>query len=196
MNRMRWLAGLGLVAVLLAVAVWQRADLPPPAPIDNGRVPLQVGILNYTDDYIDEVYVNRSWAGNGFAHSGGGGFAGSAEVPREWDPNYTLNIRWRDEPLFHKDRDAFYRRDVATQPYQQYEPGGITMLWIAFFPQGVIKLYPTRVDPGHPDFPEGLLPPKLQCRKERPNSDWCEHSGWQKRDKERIARENAKEATQ
>jgi len=156
---------------------------------DDGMVGLRVTVLNYTDEYIDEVYVNRSWAGNGFAHSGGGKIAGSAEVPQQWDPNYTITIRWRDEPLYHKDQDALYRQEVATEPYQQDEHGEMATLWVAFFPEGVVKLYPTFVDPGHPDFPERLLLPKLQCRQQHPDSDWCEKSGWLKRDKARRTAE-------
>ncbi len=117
------------------------------------------------------MYVNRSWAGNGFAHSGGGRVAGSAEVPKQWDPNYTLTIRWQDEPLYHKDPNAFYRREVATEPYQQDDQGEMATLWVAFFPGGVVKLYSTFVDPGHPDFPEGLLFPQFQCRRQHPDSD-------------------------
>jgi len=136
-------------------------------------VGLRVTVLNYTDEYIDEMYVNRSWAGNGFAHSGGGGVAGSAEVPRQWDPNYKITIRWRDEPLYHKDRDALYRREVATEPYQQDEHGRMATLWVAFFPGGVVKLYPALVGPGHPDFPEGLLAPSWACEKAFPGDPKC-----------------------
>ncbi|MDF3839717.1 hypothetical protein P3W85_43295, partial [Cupriavidus basilensis] len=46
--------------------------------------------------------------------------------------------------------------------------------WVAFFPGGVVKLFPTWVGPGHPDFPGGLLEPTLQCRKEHPGSAHCE----------------------
>ena len=171
-----------LLAASLLLLTGCGDNKPSPAPVpDTGMVPLQTSILNYTDDYIGVVYVDDSWVGGMVAHSGGGKFAGSAEVPREWDPNYTLTIHWQTGELFDRDPDALYKREVATEPYQQYRPGGITMLWVAFFPDDVIKLFPTRVDPQHPDFPDGLLAPKLQCRKENPGSNRCEgpRGAWQ-----------------
>jgi len=191
MNWRHWLKPLPLVIALLMTAACDRNT----QQADDGMVGLRVTVLNYTDEYIDDVYVNRSWAGNGFAHSGGGRVAGSAEVPKQWDPNYTLTIRWQDEPLYHKDPKAFHLRKIATEPYQQDEEGEMATLWVAFFPEGVIKLYSTFVDPGHPDFPEGLLFPRFQCRQQHPDSDWCENSGWLKRDKARQARESATEGT-
>ncbi|MDF3838290.1 DUF3304 domain-containing protein [Cupriavidus basilensis] len=163
------------IALLFALAACRPSDAPAAATAhEDTMVPLQVGILNYTDDYIDEVYVNGSWSGGMVKHAGGGGFAGHAEVPRQWDPNYKLTVRWRTEPLYLKSPDAFYERELTTQPYQLDERGRMTFLWVAFFPGGVAKLFPTLVGPGHPDFPEGLLAPKLQCRKEHPGSAHCE----------------------
>jgi len=167
--RIQW-----LVLALLALAACGRVEPPHAAPqADDGMVPLQVSVLNYTDDYVNEVSVNGSWAGSMVAHSGGGSFAGSAEVPRQWDPHYTLTVRWRDGKSYDKDPEFFYERQVATEPYQQREPGGITMLWVAFFPGDVIKLYPTRVDPGHPEFPGGLLAPSWDCEKKFPGDSKC-----------------------
>ncbi len=57
-------------SLLLLTGCGDNKPSPAPAP-DNGMVPLQVGVLNYTDDYIGVVYVNGSWAGNMLAHGGG-----------------------------------------------------------------------------------------------------------------------------
>ncbi|MDF3837643.1 DUF3304 domain-containing protein [Cupriavidus basilensis] len=160
------------LTLLLALTACKPSDAPASAH-DDTMVPLRVRILNYTDDYIDEVYVNSSWAGGMVKHSGGGG-AGSAQVPRQWDPNYKLTVHWRTEPLYLKNPDAFFERELATQPYQVDQRGRMTYLWVTFFPGGEVKLFPTLVGPGHPDFPEGLLEPKLQCRKEHPGSEYCE----------------------
>ncbi|MDG3821089.1 DUF3304 domain-containing protein [Pseudomonas aeruginosa] len=183
-----------LLSALVAMALTgcKPADPPPPAKADADMKSLQVSVLNYTDHYIGVVYVDGSWASNAMAHSGGGKFAGSAEVPRQWDPNYKLTIHWRDEALYEKDPQALYKREVVPEPYQMDESGRMTFLWVAFFPGDVVKLYPTWVAPDHPDFPDGLLSPKMQCRKERPNTDWCEHSGWVKRDQ--AKRQAAQEA--
>ena len=182
MTPLHWLKPLGLVAALLATSACEQAE-PPPAPLaDDGMTGLQVRVLNYTDEYIDEVYVNGSWAGNEMAHSGGGGLATHASVPKQRDPNYTLTIEWRTESLYLKDPEAHYTREVATEPYQPDERGRLATLWVAFFPNDVIKLYPAFAGPGSPDFADGLLVPKLQCRKEHPGSDYCEGPPqlWQK----------------
>ncbi|MDF3838288.1 DUF3304 domain-containing protein [Cupriavidus basilensis] len=160
------------IALLLALTACKPSDAPAAAHEDT-MVPLRVSILNYSDDYLDAVYVNESWAGSMSAHAGGGKVAGSAEVTHKWDPNYKLTIRWRDESLYNKDHHALYKREVATEPYQQYRPGGVTMLWVAFFPNGVLRLFPTRVDPGHEDFPEGLLEPAFECRRQFPGNPKC-----------------------
>ncbi len=195
MNWRHWLKPLPLIAALLLSTACGQSDSQPRAAEKSAKKAVQLSVLNYTDDYIDEVYVNRSWAANQMPHSGGGRFAGFAELPSRWDPNHKLTVRWRDEPLYHKDPNAFHQREVATEPYQQDDRGRMTFLWIAFFPDGVIKLYPTWVAPGHPDFPEGLLLPKLQCRLQHPDSDWCENSGRLLREKTRQAMEAAKEVT-
>ncbi|MDF3837645.1 DUF3304 domain-containing protein [Cupriavidus basilensis] len=160
------------LTLLLALTACKPTDVPAAAREDTKG--LQVSVLNYTDDYIDEVYVNRSWAGGMVAHSGGGSFAGHASVPRQWDPNFKLTVRWRTEPLYLKNPSAFFERELTTQPYQMDERGRMTFLWVAFFPGGEVKLFPTWVAPGDPDFPDGLLEPKLQCRKEHPGSEYCE----------------------
>ncbi|CAD5110455.1 DUF3304 domain-containing protein [Zestomonas carbonaria] len=162
-----------LASLLLALTGCEQPPPPPTKPAADRMVPLQLSILNYTDEYIDEVFVERSWAGNMVAHSGGGKFAGFAEVPRQWDPNYKLTVRWQTESLYLKDPDAYFEREVATEPYQQETPGGITFLWIAFFPEGVVKLYPTLVGPLHPDFPDGLTAPSWACEKQFPGNPKC-----------------------
>ncbi|MGU0812132.1 DUF3304 domain-containing protein [Pseudomonas aeruginosa] len=164
-----------LLSALMAMALTgcKPADPPPAAQGDTDMVPLQVSILNYTDTYIDTVYVNGSWAGSMSAHSGGAKFAGSAEVPRQWSPDYKLTIHWRDEALYEREREALFKREVVTEPYQKDEKGRMATLWIAFFPAGVIKLYPTFVGPGNSNFPERLLAPSWECEKRFPGNSKC-----------------------
>jgi hypothetical protein len=173
MPSLRWLRPLGLIAALLASAACERAEPPATAPADDGMTGLQVSVLNYTDEYIDEVYVNGSWAANAMAHSGGGKFSAHAAIPRQRDPNYTLTIQWRTESLYLKDPEAHYTREVATEPYQPDERGRLAMLWVAFFPNDVIKLYPAFAGPGAPDFAEGLLAPSWECEKNFPGNPKC-----------------------
>ncbi|MDF3837279.1 hypothetical protein P3W85_30650, partial [Cupriavidus basilensis] len=67
------------LALLLALTACKPTDAPAAATTrQDTMVPLQVSVLNYTDDYIDEVYVNGSWSGGMVKHAGGGGFAGHA----------------------------------------------------------------------------------------------------------------------
>lgn len=147
---------------LIAIGQW------PPNHKPGDLVPMGIGLLNYTDEEIDEVYVEGSWAANVPKHSSSTG-AGSAETPAFYDPTYKINVRWRNESLFAKDEKALFKNDLVPEPPQKDDIGRMTWLWVAFFPDGSVKIYPTWVSAGHPDFPDGLGDPKDECLKARPN---------------------------
>lgn len=132
-------------------------------------VPVRVGLINYTDEEIDEVYVDGSWAANVTRHSSTTG-AGSARTPAFYDPNYRITVQWRNESLFLKDESAIFTNSLVPEPPQKNELGYIGQLWVAFFPDGSVKLYPTVVSPGAPEFPDGLAEPKGACVAARPGN--------------------------
>ncbi len=129
-------------------------------PGDGGEKGLIVSLLNYTDENIGPVYVDGDWAGNMGKHGGGTSFAGGAAVPAKWRRDYKLKISWSTDALFHQDPNKLYSRMVPLQPYGPHD-GGI--LWVAFFPDDVIKLYVSAAGPGHPDFPAKIKYPFVQC---------------------------------
>lgn len=130
-------------------------------------VPVRVGLINYTDEEIDEVYVDGSWAANVAKHSSTTGI-GSARTPAFYDPHYIVTVRWRNESLFLKDETGIFTNSLVPEPPQKDELGYIGELWVAFFPDGSVKLYPTVVRPGAPGFPDDLQDPKDECLKARP----------------------------
>ena len=132
-------------------------------------VPMGIGLLNYTDEEIDEVYIGGSWAANVPKHSSSTG-AGSADTPAFYDPDYKINVRWRNESLFKSDEKALFNRDMVPEVPQKDSLGRMTWLWIAFFPDGSVKLFPTFASPGDPDFPGGLIDPTKACTRERPDN--------------------------
>lgn len=139
----------------------------PPDHKPGDLVPMGIGLLNYTDEEINEVYVDGSWAANVPKHSSSTG-AGSARTPAFYDPSYRINVRWRNESLFAKDEKALFKNDLVPETPQKDEIGRMTWLWVAFLSDGSVKIYPTWVSAGHPDFPDGLKDPKDQCLEARP----------------------------
>lgn len=147
---------------LIAIGQW------PPDHKPGDLVPMGIGLLNYTDEEIDEVYVDRSWAANVPKHSSSTG-TGSARTRAFYDQNYKINVRWRNETLFETDEKALFRVDLVPEPPQKDAIGRMTWLWIAFFPDGSVKIYPTWVSAGDRDFADGLKDPKDACLEARPS---------------------------
>lgn len=140
-------------------------------------VPMGIGLLNYTDEEINEVYVDGTWAANVTKHTSVTG-TGSAYTPAFYDPSYKIKVRWRNESLFKIDEKSLFEKEVVPEPPQKDSIGRMTWLWIAFFPDGSVKIYPAWVSAGHPDFPDGLQDPKEECLKARPDdSASCYGSG-------------------
>ena len=150
-----WLTASALVITVLTATFYK------PAPKDEG-LGLIVSILNYSDDHLGVVYVNDSWAGSMPYHRGGSSLAGSVGLPTKWRPGLTVTVHWRDDELYQRNRNGLHVAEVPIEPYVgDFYPG---KLYIAFFPGGVIKAYPTSLAPGHPMFPGGLDRPDVVCK--------------------------------
>lgn len=177
----RGMFGLALIALLLATlaacnASFNFSDSEPantpsePAvsatspnriqPGDGGAKGLNVSLLNYTDENIGPVYVNGEWAGGMGKHGGGTSIAGGAEVPDKWRADYKLKISWSDDALYREDPNRLYSRMVPLEPYAPRDGG---FLWVAFFPNDVIKLYASAYGPGNPHWPGKKMAPGIQC---------------------------------
>ncbi len=177
---MRGLTKPFLLALCLLLGLVGCSRRVPPAPTaEEDMVPLGLSILNYTDQTVETVTVDGSWAGGLGPHAGGGKFAGATAGPRQWRADYTLTVRWQDneqfaDPVWRSGGPMrYHERRLAVQPYQQAEDRQMAIVWIAFLPGDVVKLYPTWVGPEHPDFPDGLTDPSRACAREFPGDPKC-----------------------
>lgn len=143
------------------IAVFMLAACEKHAAEEDEGWGLKLSILNYTDMPIGVVYVNGVWAGGMARHAGGGSFAGSIGLPAKWRPGMKVTVEWQDDALYFKDRNALYKADVEVEPYTgDY----LSFLWVAFFPDGKVKLFPSMYGPGRPLSPQPLrLTPGEAC---------------------------------
>lgn len=151
-----WLTATTLIITVLTLTFYK------PEPKDEG-LGLIVSILNYTDQPFGVVYVNDSWAGGMKSHGGGSSFAGSLGIPSKWRPGLTITVHWRDDELYQRDPTGLHVAEVPIEPYTGDFP---SILFLAFFPDGKIKAFPSSYGPGHPIFPEKLERPDTMCKEE------------------------------
>ena len=49
---------------------------------------------NFTDEAIDNLYVNGQWGGNSDAHAGGGTGVCCVMVPKKWHTDLAVQVKW------------------------------------------------------------------------------------------------------
>lgn len=129
-------------------------------------VPNEIGLslsgLNYTDMPIGAMYVNGSWGGGIQAYNNGNSSAGSVALPYPWRPGTKVTVKWSDDVLYERDKNTLYSVDVEVPPYSMIYSG---YLWVAFFPDGEVKVYASGYYPGHANFPAGMLTPADTCKR-------------------------------
>ncbi len=77
-----------LVVALLGCVFWDR--------LFPGRTMIaSINPYNFTDVSIVDLYVNGTWGGNSYAHSGGGTSVCCISVPVKWNPDFTVKIKWK-----------------------------------------------------------------------------------------------------
>ncbi|SCB21703.1 DUF3304 domain-containing protein [Cupriavidus alkaliphilus] len=162
----------GLFVVLLAATLFGMAACgkaeSPSAAIEDDTLGGQIGVLNFTDVPIGVVYVNGQWAGGMVANAGGTKWIGSISVPKHWDPNFKVTIKWSDDELFAKDEKALHTKEV---PVEKYPPEDASFFYVAFYPNQEVKLYLTKWGPGAEADPYRLEDPKEACVKRRAPQD-------------------------
>ncbi|SOZ68991.1 conserved exported hypothetical protein [Cupriavidus taiwanensis] len=156
-----------LAAMLFGIAACGKAE-PPPAAIEDDTLGGQIGVLNYTDVPIGVVYVNGQWAGGMVANAGGTKWIGGISVPKHWDPNFKVTIKWSDDELFEKDEKALYSKEV---PVEKYSTVDAAYFYVAFFPNQEVKLYLTRWLPGAENDPAKLEDPTDACLKRKASTE-------------------------
>ncbi|AMR80600.1 DUF3304 domain-containing protein [Cupriavidus nantongensis] len=156
-----------LAAALLGMAGCGKAEAPQ-AAVEDDTLGGQIGVLNYTDVPIGVVYVDGQWAGGMVANAGGTSWTGAISVPKHWDPNFKVTIKWSDDELYAKDKKALYTKEV---PVEKYPPTGSAYFYVAFYPNQEVKLFLTRGGPGFEGDPYDLPDPKEACLKRRAPKD-------------------------
>ncbi|MDK3021621.1 DUF3304 domain-containing protein [Cupriavidus taiwanensis] len=158
-------AVLVVVAMALAIAGCGKAEAPEPVGIEeDDSLGGLIGVLNYTDVPIGVVYVNGEWAGGMVANAGGTKWIGGISVPKQWDPNFKVAIKWSDDELFEKDEEALYTKELSIE---KYPPAGGAYFYVAFYPNHEVKLYLTRGLPGYKGDPYDLEDPTDACLKRK-----------------------------
>ncbi|QUP56216.1 DUF3304 domain-containing protein (plasmid) [Ralstonia syzygii] len=166
---MRGLVAPALAGLLLGLAACSKAEAPKAAAVEeDDTLGGYTGVLNYTDIPIGVVYVNGQWAGGMVANAGGTSWAGSISVPKNWDPTFKVTVKWSDDELYEKDKNALYTKEV---PVEKYPPTGGAYFYVAFYPNHEVKLYLTRGLPGYKGDPYNLEDPKDACLKRRAEKD-------------------------
>ncbi|KHK52916.1 hypothetical protein PI87_19275 [Ralstonia sp. A12] len=158
-----------LAAFLLSLAACSKAEPPKAAAENDDTLGGYVLILNYTDIPIGSVYVDGRYAGAMVANSGDVGTGRtSIDVPKQWDPNFKVTIKWSDDELYEKDKAALYTKEV---PVEKYPSTGAAYVLVAFYPNNEVKLYLSRGLPGYKGDPYNLEDPKDACLKRRAEKD-------------------------
>lgn len=156
---------IGLFGALAACRSSEK-DVAQFAPDEIG---LSLSGLNYTDMPIGSIYVNGSWGGGVQSYNNGNGSAGSVALPYPWRPGTKVTVKWSDDALYGRDKNALYTVDVEVPPYPMIYSG---YLWVAFFPGRKVKVYASGYYPGHVDFPDGLLTPAETCKRDPACIEW------------------------
>lgn len=154
-----------LAGALFSLAGCSKAEAPKAAVEQDDSLGGSIGVLNYTDIPIGVVYVNGQWGGSMMPHSGGTAWTTAISVPKNWDPNFKVTVKWSDDELYEKDKNALYAKEV---PLEKYPPKGASYLYVAFFPNKEVKVYLTNWLPGWEGDPYHLEDPTDACLKRKP----------------------------
>lgn len=167
---MKRLCAVVLAGALLGLAACSKAEAPKAAAADeDDTLGGYVLILNYTDVPIGYVSVDGRYAGAMVANSVDVGTGRtSIDVPRHWDPNFKVTIKWSDDELYERDKNALYTKEV---PIEKYPPTGSSFLYVAFYPNHDVKLFLTKGGPGYKGDENSPEDPKQACLKRKAPKD-------------------------
>lgn len=168
MKTLRRIGAAVLAGVLLGLAACSKAEGPKTIAEVDDSLGGSVGVINYTDIPIGVVYVNGQWAGGMVANAGGTSWTPGISVPKQWDPNFKVTVKWSDDELYEKDKNALYSKEVALE---KYPPKGGSYVYVAFYPNHEVKVYLTNWLPGWEGDPYHLEDPKDACLKRRAPKD-------------------------
>ena len=132
---------------------------------------------NYTNEGIQEFYVNRAWGGAISIGGGGGSYICCIILPKKWTPGLSATVTWRRSDCggsgpgnercpFGTGGEGWHNKTLeATIPIEPYDHPDTT--YVAFLPNDEVKIYVT---------PMGLLSPKHPAKLGRPRP--LDHPEW------------------
>lgn len=112
--------------------------------INTEPISVQLVGYNHTDDYIGAFYVDGTWGGNVFEHSGGGSFACCIGVPRKWTSDLKVRIDWVDKNS---------KEHTISLPVPNYNSENVGQINVHFLKNGKIKVFVTGAGLRHPTYP-------------------------------------------
>jgi hypothetical protein len=86
---------------------------------------------NFTDIDIADIYVNGTWGGSSYAHTGGSSSVCCVLVPEKWRPGLVVNVKWQRD-----DNEKWYTAQAEIPEYKQ--SAGLQVL---FLKNNQIKVY-------------------------------------------------------
>lgn len=107
-----------------------------------------VGIrgYNHTDAVIGEFQINGGSGGSFVTpHSGGGKLTCCISIPAKWKPGLQVTVRWSD--------GNFKNEQVRVVPVPEYNVETAGYFSVHFLRNGEVKVFSTKYDLWHPDYP-------------------------------------------
>lgn len=131
---------------------------------DDAFSPSGLSAYNYSNEGIQEFYLDGAW-GSGVGIGGGGGAVCCVSVPKKWRPDLTVTLEWRrsdcgkgvDENGWSNCRNdpanptRIIKRTIPIEPYDRAEN-----VQVMFLPNDEIRIYVSGLSPSHPEHPSGL----------------------------------------
>ena len=114
-------------------------------------MPASISPYNFSDIGVGDLYVNGTWGGNSYAHTGGGGSVCCVLIPEKWRPGLVVNVKWIRGDL----SDKWYSVEANIPEYT--ESGALQVL---FLENDKVKVYVNDYWPCTPMHP---MPKEKLC---------------------------------
>jgi hypothetical protein len=163
---------------LLFVLALLLAGCKPESP--KKEEPVTVGITGYvfTDEGIQEYFVNDMYGSNLPPYGGGGATSCCVNLPAKWSPDLRVKVDWitghwtvpLDKIQAMDISDAMKcclaRRALSkTVPIEPYEVDKMGSLQVFFLPDDQIQVWVSKYDLGHERHPSGMSYPEAPASK-------------------------------
>ncbi|MCR8957846.1 DUF3304 domain-containing protein [Variovorax sp. S2] len=161
------------LALLFLVSALLLAGCKPEAP--KKEEPVTVGITGYvfTDEGIQEYFVNDMYGSNLPPFGGGGKTSCCVNLPAKWSPDLRVKVDWitghwtvpldkiQAMDITEAMKCCLARRALSkTVSIEPYETDKMGSLQVFFLPDDQIKVWVSKYDLGHERHPSGMSYPE------------------------------------